>query len=455
MSAVMVRALPRGVSASSYDVIVIGGGAAGLAAARDLSQGGASVALLEARARLGGRVLTQRDREWSLPIELGAEFIHGEAAETLAIADAAALIVDELPDTHWWSESGRLRQVRDFWAQVAEVRRQIPDRDDQSFAEFIRSQKKLSPFGRKLVTSFVEGYHAAYADRISAANLKASDEETESSTNRQFRVISGYDSVIAAIRAAVVPDRCTIRSETTVREVIWRKGAVIVRAATATGGDLELRGKAAVITLPLGVLKAAADAAGGVRFDPPLQQKRRALELLETGHVVKIVFRFREPFWSTADFVRERTRGRVEGPLNFIHADDPFMPTWWTAAPARAAILTGWAAGPYADRIIEQGSLLSCALDRLAAIFAVERSFLESQLQSYRMHDWQSDPFSRGAYSYSKVGGSNAHATLARPIAQTLFFAGEATSADETGTVAGAIATGRRAAREVLKGMRR
>jgi monoamine oxidase len=345
--------------------------------------------------------------------------------------------------------------VRDFWAQIAEVRRRIPDRDDQSFAEFMQSQKKLSPFRRKLVTSFVEGYHAAYADRISAANLKASDEETESSTNKQFRVISGYDSVIAAIRAAVVPDRCTIRSEATVREVIWRKGAVIVRATTATGGELELRGKAAVITLPLGVLKAAAEAAGGVRFDPPLTQKRRSLELLETGHVVKIVFRFREAFWSSADFLGERTSAHIGGPLTFIHADDPFMPTWWSAAPARAAILTGWAAGPNADRIIEQGPLLSCALDRLAVTFAVERSYLESQLQSYRMHDWQNDPFSRGAYSYSKVGGSNAHAALARPIAQTLFFAGEATSADETGTVAGAIATGRRAAREVLKVVRR
>ena len=68
-------------------------------------------------------------------------------------------------------------------------------------------------------------------------------------------------------------------------------------------------------------------------------------------------------------------------------------------------------------------------------------------------HDWQSDPFSRGAYSYAAVGGSTAHARLAAPVDGTLFFAGEATSGDETGTVAGAIDSGRRAAREVLRGL--
>jgi monoamine oxidase len=434
-----------------FDVIVIGGGAAGLAAARDLSQGGAKVGLLEARARLGGRVLTQHDAAWPLPIELGAEFIHGEAKETLVITDAAALIVDQLPDDHWWSENGKLRPIRGFWQQVAEIRKRIPDRDDQSFAEFLRTQKKLSPFRRKLVRSFVEGYHAAYTDRISAANLKASDEETDDSSNPQFRVISGYDTVIGAMRAAVVPERCTILSETTVREVSWQQGAVTVQATTVTGAALTLHARAAVIALPLGVLKASPDTVGGVRFDPPLRQKRRSFELLDTGHVIKIVFRFREPFWSKPEFLQERTSAKPAGPLSFVHSDDPFMPTWWTAAPARNGILTGWAAGPMADRMAEQGSVVRCALDRLAAAFAVDRSFLEVNLQAHRMHDWQNDPFSRGAYSYARVGGNHAHATLARPIGRTLFFAGEATSSDETGTVAGAIASGRRAAKEVLK----
>ena len=69
------------------------------------------------------------------------------------------------------------------------------------------------------------------------------------------------------------------------------------------------------------------------------------------------------------------------------------------------------------------------------------------------MHDWQADPFSRGAYSYTGVGGQRAHAALATPVAGTLFFAGEATSSDETGTVSGAIVTGKRAAKEVRQGI--
>ena len=85
----------------------------------------------------------------------------------------------------------------------------------------------------------------------------------------------------------------------------------------------------------------------------------------------------------------------------------------------------------------------------------MRRREVDGFFDSAYFHDWQADPFSRGAYSYTGVGGENAHAALAKPIAGTLFFAGEATSADETGTVSGAIKTGKTAARLLLRGSMR
>lgn len=367
-----------------------------------------------------------------LPIELGAEFIHGDAEPTFSIVDAAALLVHRLPDDHWWSHNGKFRPV-DFWLRTARVRARIGKlRHDVSFADFLRTQR-LSPRERQLALSFVEGYHAAHADRISAQAIRASDDELEEAP-KQYRIASGYDRVLAWLQAGLDPDRCEIRLNTVVRELAWKKGEVV---AQTSGGRIAAR--AALITIPIGVWKAADGQPGAIRFTPELRTKREALAKLEVGHVVKIVFRFREPFW---------------GDVSFLHSADRWMPTWWTTAPARSPLLTGWAGGHAADRLLAEGAegMRDRALDCMARAFGQKRSTLDGLLAASWMHDWQADPFSRGAYSYAAVGGSNAHHELARPLNRTLFFAGEATSGDETGTVSGAITSGRRAAKELLAG---
>jgi monoamine oxidase len=88
----------------------------------------------------------------------------------------------------------------------------------------------------------------------------------------------------------------------------------------------------------------------------------------------------------------------------------------------------------------------------LARILELDESKLRQQLTGTYVHDWQQDPFSRGAYSYASVGGINAARALAAPVAETLYFAGEAANFEGyNGTVHGAMATGDRAARELLK----
>ncbi len=417
-----------------FDVVIIGAGAAGLAAARDLSGAGKRLCILEARERIGGRINTRRVDGVALPIELGAEFIHGEPEATFAAVNAASLIALQLPDAHLWSRDGNWSKLDDFWTRIARLRMKIPDRRrDVSFAQFLRTQRHLDPHLRELAYNFVEGYHAAHADRISAAALRASDEETEE-TPPQFRILNGHDRVMQWLLAGVAPDRSELRLNTTVKRVRWRAGEVVVETARET-----VRARTAVITIPIGVWKAPPDADGFIAFDPPLRDKERAIEKLELGHVVKIVFRFREAFWAPD--------------VNFVHSNDRYMPTWWTYAPVRTPILTGWAGGHAADALLAESeeARVSRALDSMAAAFHTQRRKIEPLLVATYMHDWQADPFSRCAYSYAGVGGAESHKTLGKPIARTLFFAGEATSGNETGTVAGAIESGRRAAREHMR----
>ena len=409
-----------------FDVAVIGAGAAGLAAARVLSGAGKRVCVLEARPRVGGRVYTLHHSDLPLPIELGAEFVHGESAATFRIVDAAALIACELPDDHWWSRDGKREEIRDFWGRIDAIRSKIGAlKRDISFAEFLRTQK-FPPRTRELACNFAEGYHAAHADRISARVLRSADsEQAEPDGNKQFRIANGQDALIEWLRAGLDPDRVELRLNTPVERIAWEKGAVVI--------DDNLRAKAAVITLPIGVWKA-----GTVQFDPPLPEKEAAIAKLEAGHVVKIAFRFRERWWDE---------------LNFLHTTDRFMPVWWTTAPVRSPILVGWAGGHAADAMRAEGedAMIDRALGAMASAFGVSRKKIDGLLAGTFTHDWQKDPFSRCAYSYAAVGGENAHAALAKPVRQTLFFGGEATSGDQTGTVAGAVDSGLRAARETLR----
>ena len=421
-----------------YDVVIIGAGAAGLASARELSGRGKRVCLLEARDRIGGRIHTLHLPDTPLPIELGAEFIHGAVDTTFHIVDAASLLAYQLPDDHWWSEKGEWERIGDFWGDMDRVRKQIRGTRDRSFAAFLRSRKSFSPRLCTLATQFIEGYHAAHADRMSTLALKSSDSEQEDpGANLQFRIANGYDALLAWLRAGIDPERVDVRLGHVVREIRWRDGDVVVQAE----GRIEetIRARAAIITIPIGVWKAPREQRGAIRFEPELAEKQNALQHIEVGHVVKIVFRFRECFWE-------------ERPFNFLHTSNRFVPTWWTTAPVRTPTLTAWAGGHAADALLAEGegAMLDRAMEAMAEAFGRKRRELDALFVGAHTHDWQADPFSRGAYSYASVGGSGAAAQLAKPLRNTLFFAGEATNGEQTGTVAGAIDSGLSAARKRL-----
>lgn len=427
---------------------------AGLAAAADLSARGLSLVLLEGRDRLGGRILTRHIPTLPHPLELGAEFVHGEAEATFEIADASGLLVEELPDRHVRAEGGRLEPVRDFWAEIARVRQKIRPGRDRSFATFLARQKGISPRLRRLALDFVAGYHAADPERISALALRAGDEETEPGSNRQFRIVGGYDSLVAALRARVLPN-AEIRLGTVAKQLTWEKGRVRIASVTAGGtAQAPLEARAAILAVPAAVLRAGAESPAGMTIEPRIDALERDLSFIETGHVLKLVLRFRDRFWDDGRWRRDRARKGAPPipPVEFLHAPGEPIPTWWTAAPLRSPVLTGWCGGAAAAALLASGpaSIGDVALDVLARTTAMPRRRLARLLEGIEHHDWSADPFALGAYSWVAVGGLPAQKRLSRPIEGTLFLAGEATSVDETGTVAGAIESGRRAARQVL-----
>ena len=130
------------------------------------------------------------------------------------------------------------------------------------------------------------------------------------------------------------------------------------------------------------------------------------------------------------------------------------MPTEWSLLHIRAPILIGWSGGANAELLLDgelsQDELLDEALKSLQIIFGLSGSKLRNLLVSSHMHDWKSDPFARGAYAYLPVNGLKAQQSLAQPVNNVLFFAGEAMSVGHIGTVHGAIETGLRAAKEIL-----
>jgi monoamine oxidase len=173
------------------------------------------------------------------------------------------------------------------------------------------------------------------------------------------------------------------------------------------------------------------------------------------GVVTRVALRLREVFWAGARYIR-RTKSQDLDRLAFLHTTDEDFPVWWTAYPVATPLLIAWVGGPHARVLASLGEeeIRERAIRALARQFSLSVRAASGLVSAAWTHNWQHDPFARGAYSYIRVGGNGGPAKLARPLRDTLFFAGEASDPEgRTGTVHGAIATGRRAAKQVLRAL--
>lgn len=422
----------------SSSVLIIGAGAAGLMAARELSARGHAVTLLEARDRAGGRIHTMHSTAFTVPLESGAEFVHGRLPLTFQLLQEAGIPYTPVEGRMIEVRKGRWRRQNQFiegWDTLIEHLRAL--QQDMTVREFLDNyfNEPRHEDLRRSVQRFAEGYDGADINKASVLSLR---EEWEKEDEEQYRITGGYGILVDYLVAQCVAQQCSLHINATVIQVRWQEGRVEVETADGrsfTAGKL-------IITIPLGVWQQAGNS-NGIKWLPAPEQQLAAFRQIGFSAVIKVSFEFRQAFWQ-----------EYEKELGFIFSEEIF-PTWWTQLPHPVPLLTGWINGPQAMSFTQAGpeKILQYALYSLAGIFGLPVLFLEQQLVASHLTDWGTDPFSGGAYSYDTLASKAARKLLQQPVADTLFFAGEALHQGAyPGTVEAALASGKEVAAKLMDG---
>ncbi len=419
-------------------VIIVGAGMAGISAGRKLQDNGHHVTVLEGRDRLGGRMWTSRVWE-DVPVDLGASWIHGPIGNPLTrIADEAGALRratdsetfpvygvtgKRLPESVW-------DEVEDYASQVQRALRRVQrSSEDRSLWDAIQAAIPLDTFSardrRRLhfaINNLIEQEFAADVAELSAQFI----EESESFRGEDVVLPEGYDALPRHLARDL-----TIRYRERVLGIEYSDREVVV----TTDSDRYVADRV-IVTLPLGVLKNR-----DVAFTPELPAaKRTAIEALGLGVMNKLALRFESAFWETeADWIGyvSEEKGQFSNWLSFQRS-------------AGHPVLVAFNVGQY-GRAVESRSdedLVAEAMGTLKRMYGSKLTVLKD-VQATR---WQSDPFARCSYSSPAVGmGANTRSDLAAPLADRVFFAGEATSESYPATVHGAYLSGQREADRIIQ----
>jgi monoamine oxidase len=435
----------------SADVVVLGAGIAGLAAAERLGAAGRRVVVLEARDRIGGRIHTVDDPGLNLPIELGAEFVHGRPIELVSLVRDSGLTLESVSEDQRPAIGARARgatagqrRMPDIRASLATLLEADRGRPDRPVADLIREHAALltRPGEVEGVVRYLEGFHAADLSRLGSRALAENESAEDDDGDSPHRIREGYGELVRRLAERWDHTRVEIRLGTVVTALVWRAGQVRV-TAQAPEGMSEVAASRAVIALPLPVVKRMVGTGRAGGLDPRPPGWADALGALHMGAALRIVIGFDTRWWAPDG---------TSGP-GFVYGGPEPFPVWWSALPARAPVLTGWAGGPRAAALTGRGeaALLRAALDSLASVFGRDVAELRSRSRLAYAHDWSADPFSGGAYSYGGIGGIEARRALVEPVAGTLYLAGEAVAQHgRNATVHGALSSGREAAAALL-----
>jgi monoamine oxidase len=416
------------MKSSDNSIVIIGAGIAGLIAARELLKAGKEVVILEALNRTGGRIHTISDPSFVLPVELGAEFIHGKLSHTFRLVEEYKLNYTKVKGAFFTARNGELKKsydvIEDAGAFEKKLKAQEKDLSVNDFLELHFSEEKYNEL-KNSVRKFVEGYDAADADKASVLALK---KEWLNENWQQFRITGGYKQLSDALVKDVTRRGGKIRLSAPVKEIHWGDHSVSVKTH---GGKIYYSAKA-IITVPLGVLKTEGES--HIQFFPDLNEKFSTLEHLGFGPVIKVILQFREAFWR---------KNEAHEDIGFIFSDQ-VIPTWWTQLPDPAPILTGWLGGPPVFHLstCSEADILEKAIGSLATIFGMNNSEISSLLLESVVINWSTQPFFRGAYAYTAVNDGPFILKLTEPVDDTLYFSGEGYhEGDNTGTVEAAIAS--------------
>jgi monoamine oxidase len=427
------------VSAQALDTLIIGAGAAGLAAARTLHDAGQQILILEARDRIGGRAFT--DAQFAdFPVELGAEFIHGESAITHDLVRQAGLhtIPVVRMDNLWWGQKAQPacplahlpqptqevihRLISDY--QAAGKQDGWPFHPDQSLAAYFQSR------GYDLDALAIADVLFAQTCCAELHALSLNDLIREAYADHagkdEFRIAEGYTALFDWYSRGL-----PIRLNTPVTKIQWDADCVAVIAQS----DI-FHARRCILTIPVSVLKAE-----DISFEPPLPtEKVLAIRAFDTQPATKLIYHFRQPLWDES--------------LTYM-AHTGLVARWWTPGYGRegAAVICAYITAGRAFGIdqMTEDTALKAGLNELARLLGLKVDELRANLLTGRRVSWAHDPYARGGYAHIPPGAYAARPALAKPEANVLFFAGEATAYDTNPqTVHGAIESGIRAAHEVL-----
>jgi monoamine oxidase len=410
---------------SEYDLVIIGAGAAGIAAAHAARDAGIRAIVLEAQDRVGGRAFTDFE-SFSEPFDHGCQWLHAAdinpltpLAEQLGFRFRRDPIQFRIHDGHWWVND---RIVDDYHAMSEATYGKMHEAGnagrDVAAASCIDPASHWAKLFRQGFTPYIS---------TEPENVSVFDISRDGNTGVNYPVQSGMGALIATL-ANQVERAVEIRLSCPVKSVDWGGDAVMVGTL-----DGMLFAKACLVTVSTAVLSSER-----LKFFPLLPDwKQQAIAQLPLGHAEKVGFEFSIDPFAGLD-MHFALMDWPDGPtaaFNIHPYDRPMATLYSGGALARELALAG------AEAMIEH------ARDLLGRLFGAA---VLKDIARVKATDWTTNPYIGGAYSVLRPGGGEARAAMAQPLADKLFFAGEATSPDAFATAHGAWQSGAAAVKQIL-----
>ena len=415
-------------------IVIVGAGAAGLMAARELARAGKRVTILEARDRCGGRIHPLPAEQFGYPADGGAEFIHGDAPVTHALLREAGLPLQEIEGAQWSFDGETLSREYRHDPHEAELHAVLGAlEDDLTVADFLRRHFAGPEYGRLRysIERMVEGYDAADPERASILALR--EEWMDGGHHTQARIVGGYGALIDFLVRECRSHGATIRFGRVVSGIAEDGRAIVVRCAN---GDMHGCDRV-IVTVPLPLLR-------DITWPAVTREKVAAADDIGFGSAIKILLRFARPWWREA---------RPDLADMIFLLSDQTIPVWWTRHPEQYPVLTGWFGGPRTAELQGLGpqGLIHAGLSSLAAIFGLPREQIARELVAAEAANWSNDPFARGAYSWATPRTRKAQAIMAQSDGPVLFSGEALYRGRDMGTVEAALTSGLETAGMILR----
>ncbi len=412
---------------ADVDVIVIGAGISGLAAAQKLKNLGYEVLLLEASDRIGGRLLT--NYSLNVPVEIGAGWIHGPRGNPISKlakdVGGKTLVTDDESFITYTADGELLtyQEVSKARNRLQSLYEKIDDRfdGDQALSKAI---KRVSPKAAKdpllnwMFSAYTEFDTGGPIEKLSAYYF----DEDEAYDGADVILTTGYDKILKLLTKGL-----NIRLNTPVDLVEYEAGD----GATVYSNSRAFESSFVVCTIPLGVLQSS-----DVKFDPPLPKKtKNRIGKIGMGNVTKLALKFEQPHWplDVQYFgLMTQEKGRWNYWLNYRKFTDE-------------NVLLGLCVGDYAGKVekLSDGAMIQDAMKAVRTMFGSNFPDPVAHVAT----KWSRNPYSKGAYTYSKTGVQPSDFDkLSTPVRDVIVFAGEHTTFKHHATVHGAYLSGLRAA---------